>query len=108
MRVGSMLRMATSIKTIIFPALLLGSLWIFFSACGDRNDIEADITPQGNEAYHEQYEEAGGYENCFVCHPKVKLHLQSSNPYLDLDLIEEIIEQQGPESCRTCHYDNED
>ncbi len=92
--------------TAAFLVLLLNTLWFFFSACGDSNEIEENLPPQGNQEYHVQYGESGGYANCFVCHPKVKLHLVSSNPYLDLDFIQELVEQQGMASCSICHYDD--
>ena len=105
--VGPMPGMTTNTKMALFLPLLFGFLWIFPSACGDVNDIREDIAPLVNEKYHVQYAENGEYENCFVCHPKVTLHLRASNPYIDLDLIRETVEQQGLESCRTCHYDDE-
>ena len=103
-----MLRLTTQPKIVIFLPLLFSFLWIFSSACGELNDIQEDIAPMGNEKYHLQYTENGEYENCFVCHPPFKLHLKTSNPYLDLELIREAVEQQGLESCRNCHYDDDD
>ena len=101
-------RTTANTKVVVFLPLLLSLLWVFSSACGDLNNIQEDITPQGSERYHRQYEEDGGYQNCLVCHPKVKLHLSSTNPYADLELIREIVEQEGLASCRTCHYDDEE
>ena len=101
-------RTTANSKMVVFLPLLLGLLWVVSSACGDLNEIQEDITPRGIEEYHGQYKENGGYQNCLLCHPKVKLHLSSSNPYADLDLIREIVEREGLASCITCHYDDEE
>lgn len=50
--------------------------------------------------------EGWGQEGCFACHPKVKLHLATRNPALDLELIRDLVDRDGVHACSTCHGGN--
>jgi len=98
------------------PVLLLLNLLLSCTACGVQNDIAEDMNasacPECATALwltaenHGVSGEGWGQADCFACHPRVKLHAATANPYLDLGPIREMVARQGLEACRTCHGDN--
>lgn len=92
---------------------VLGTL---LSACGQVSDFRDEIAPPRctecatapwlTQENHGPYGEGWGHADCFACHPLVKLHARTRNPYLDLEAIRRIVERDGRDSCATCHGDN--
>lgn len=93
--------------------LVLGLSVLVFQACGDVNDIEEDIVltgcpgcPTAVWLTEENHGEGWGMSDCFACHPVVRLHVATLNPYMDLEQIREIVDRDGLDSCQTCHGGN--
>jgi len=97
-------------------ALTLTVLGLLLFSCGQKNDFSEDMArsqcpecataPWLTEENHGDYGEGWGHASCFVCHPLIKLHVQTWNPYLDLELIRAIVKRDGLDSCATCHGNN--
>lgn len=97
-------------------AALCLALLLLGTSCGVQNDIAEDIRVSTcpacatavwlTEENHGDHGEGWGQAECFACHPRVKLHVSSANPYLDLELIRERVDRQGLDACPTCHGRN--
>ena len=91
----------------------LGLVFVL-SGCGtDGSEESADYgnllnSPGGLLVLEEEHPSGWGRSDCFTCHEVRNMHTvnRTGLPDLDLDEIQQIIANQGEDSCVLCHGNN--
>jgi len=86
-------------------------LFLICAACGNDRQYEFYDTLYGaNDAglTLTQSNHAHGWKQsrCFMCHVKANIHQVDRIGSPVFDLAKELVEQQGIQSCSTCHGEN--
>jgi len=96
--------MHAPLRTLVF--FVLGILCV---ACGDPNDIAEDISITPLDEFiltQETHPDGWGLTECLVCHPVFKIHQKTSDPRVDLEKIQGVVDRLGQDSCMLCHGPN--
>ena len=99
-------KMVVSLRRSLTLLLITGLLC---TACGDVNDYAQDISVSTAQQYiltQDSHPDGWGLTDCLVCHPIFKIHLKTSDPDLDLEKIQEVVDRLGQNSCQYCHGTN--
>ena len=96
-------------RSVFFVLGLLCTPGLLCSACGDPNDLAEDISVKPPEELiltQETHPDGWGLSECILCHPLFKIHVETSDPRVDLEKIRSVVDRLGQDSCVYCHGPN--